>query len=206
MFIVQQRCSGPWRANQDLGKKLAEQGYGVGRGQWEPGAVGESSPRPPVWDDVCMTTSCWLHCYFSQHHGLLGTLTIRVASHKTKKTKTLDLHSSFRNAPDLSTLCYCVFLAYPDLPLSFTWPFHWSLVSKVYALRGRWGWKVSPSLNSFSQNLCLKPAPWFEVIFICINRGKGGYFPKKRSLGGWGWDCVFFSHLTDNMTSTIKPL
>lgn len=28
-------------------------------------------PALLIWDDVCIMTSCSLHCYFSQHHSLL---------------------------------------------------------------------------------------------------------------------------------------
>lgn len=38
--------------------------------------------------------------------------------------------------PCLSTPCGHVFLAYPDISLSFIWPFHWSLVPNVYSQRG----------------------------------------------------------------------
>lgn len=90
---------------------------GAGRGG---AASWKAGPLPPLGDAVCIMTSCRLHCYLSQHHSLLGTLTIRVASHKRKKTETLDLHSSFRKAPCLSTPCCHVFLAYPAISLSLT--------------------------------------------------------------------------------------
>lgn len=51
----------------------------------DPGQGQRQPPFPPIQDDVCVMTSCPLHCYFSQHHGQLGTLTIWVASHKRKK-------------------------------------------------------------------------------------------------------------------------
>lgn len=37
------RCQGPSRTNQDHAKKLPEEGYGVGRRQWRPGAGGEAA-------------------------------------------------------------------------------------------------------------------------------------------------------------------
>jgi len=78
------RCQGPSRTKDDHMKK-PEDGRGLGQGQRGPGTREKQLPLPPVGDDVCVMTFCRLHCCFSQHHGPLGTLTIRVAAHKRKK-------------------------------------------------------------------------------------------------------------------------
>ena len=75
---------GPSRAGEGPVKKPEEGGRGVGRtGRTRDGE--KQRPLPPAADDVCVMTFCRLHCCFSQHHGPLGTLTIRVAAHKREK-------------------------------------------------------------------------------------------------------------------------
>lgn len=115
VFIVQPGAWGPSRpppppgsCEEGNGGEVWRKGERTLRTQDRVNRTGWEAAFPPIRDAVCIMTSCSLHCYFSQHHGL----TIPVASHKRKKRNPWFTFSLQKCSFCLSAWCCPVFLIF----------------------------------------------------------------------------------------------